>query len=49
VSPHFDAPWRSQSLADFWAKRWDLAAGNTLRDLVYEPVQQGEVIATCCC
>ncbi|KAI3430457.1 hypothetical protein D9Q98_005052 [Chlorella vulgaris] len=44
VSPHFDAPWRSQSLADFWAKRWDLAAGNTLRDLVYEPVQQGRLV-----
>ena len=27
VSPHFDRPWRSTSIASFWSKRWDLAAG----------------------
>ena len=27
VSPHFDRPWRSISVATFWSKRWDLAAG----------------------
>ena len=45
VSPHFDSPWSSTSLADFWSRRWDLAAGNTLRKLVYEPVLEGEGMA----
>jgi hypothetical protein len=44
VSPHFDAPWLAASLADFWAKRWDLAAGNTLRHLAYEPLLEGRLV-----
>jgi len=27
VSPHFDRPWRATTVASFWSKRWDLAAG----------------------
>ncbi|KAL4425431.1 hypothetical protein ABPG75_009447 [Micractinium tetrahymenae] len=45
VSPHFDRPWRSTSVAAFWSKRWDLAAGNTLRQLVYDPVCEGRWVA----
>ena len=45
VSPHFDRPWRSTSVASFWSKRWDLAAGNTLRQLVYESVVDGSLMA----
>jgi hypothetical protein len=30
VSPHFDQPWLSTSVATFWSKRWDLAAGGWL-------------------
>lgn len=39
VSPHFDRPWLSTSVASFWSGRWDLAAGNVLRQysLVFEP------------
>ena len=45
VSPHFDRPWRSTSVASFWSKRWDLAAGNTLRQLVYDSVVDGSLMA----
>ena len=27
VSPHFDRPWKARSVASFWNKHWDLAAG----------------------
>ncbi len=27
VSPHFDRPWMATTVASFWSKRWDLAAG----------------------
>ena len=27
VSPHFDRPWMATTVAAFWSKRWDLAAG----------------------
>ena len=30
MSPHFDQPWRATSVASFWSKRWDLAAGALL-------------------
>jgi hypothetical protein len=43
-SPHFDHPWRATSVASFWSKRWDLAAGNTLRQLVYDPIIEQTLI-----
>jgi hypothetical protein len=43
-SPHFDHPWRATSVASFWSKRWDLAAGNTLRQLVYDPIIERKLI-----
>ncbi|KAL4446749.1 hypothetical protein ABPG77_007993 [Micractinium sp. CCAP 211/92] len=45
VSPHFDRPWMATSVAGFWSKHWDLAAGNTLRQLVYDPVCEGRWVA----
>ncbi|PSC73168.1 hypothetical protein C2E20_3736 [Micractinium conductrix] len=44
VAPHFDAPWRATSLAEFWSKRWDLAASNALRCVVYEPLLEGRLV-----
>ncbi|GAB4815442.1 hypothetical protein N2152v2_002488 [Parachlorella kessleri] len=44
VAPHFDEPWRVDSVASFWAKRWNLAAGSTLRDLLYDPILEGRLI-----
>lgn len=31
VSPHFDQPWMATTVASFWSKRWDLAAGGPRR------------------
>ncbi|KAL4425430.1 hypothetical protein ABPG75_009446 [Micractinium tetrahymenae] len=45
VSPHFDRPWMATSVAAFWSKRWDLAAGNTLRQLVFDCVCEGRLWA----
>ncbi|KAL4856101.1 Alanine--tRNA ligase [Chlorella vulgaris] len=44
VSPHFDQPWLSTSVATFWSKRWDLAAGNTLRQLVFDCIVDGSLL-----
>lgn len=44
VTPHFDKPWLSSSVATFWNKRWDLSAGNALRLLMYEPIIQGSLV-----
>jgi hypothetical protein len=46
VSPHFDQPWLSSSVVSFWSRRWDLAAGNVLRMLIYEPIVENQLIAT---
>lgn len=42
VAPHFDRPYLSSSLTDFWSRRWNLNTGYTLRFLVYDPVCHGE-------
>lgn len=34
----FDAPWAAASLREFWTKRWNLPASDTLRDAVYRPL-----------
>lgn len=38
--PHFDRPWLSKSLADFWGHRWNLTANRVLRDAVYFPLKE---------
>lgn len=48
VSPHFDSPFLSASLAEFWSKRWNLTIGNTLRTLVYDPISEGEISFSHC-
>lgn len=45
ISPHFDQPWLSNSVRSFWSKRWDLAAGNTLRQLIFDPIVEGRLIS----
>lgn len=44
LSPHFDSPWLSHSVSSFWNKRWDLAAGNTLRTTVFDPIVEGRLV-----
>ncbi|KAL4516628.1 hypothetical protein Ndes2526B_g05212 [Nannochloris sp. 'desiccata'] len=46
VSPHFDQPWLSSSVVTFWSRRWDLAAGNVLRQLIYEPIVEKKIIGS---
>lgn len=44
VAPHFDAPFLATSLSDFWSHRWDLVAGNQLRNCVYAPIVEGVLL-----
>ena len=41
ISPHFNAPYLSTSISDFWSKRWNLTVGNVLRSLCYDPIHEG--------
>ena len=38
IEPHFDAPYLSSSLQDFWARRWNLTISHVLKETVYEPI-----------
>ncbi|KAL6211522.1 hypothetical protein ACLB2K_016746 [Fragaria x ananassa] len=40
LEPHFNEPYFSTSLQDFWGRRWNLVVSNTLRPLVYHPVRR---------
>ncbi|GBF93871.1 hypothetical protein Rsub_06870 [Raphidocelis subcapitata] len=42
--PSFDAPWKSASLAEFWARRWNNVVGLTLRSVCYDPIIEGCLI-----
>jgi hypothetical protein len=44
VAPHFDRPYLSSSLADFWSRRWNLNTGYTMRFLIYDPVCEGRIV-----
>jgi hypothetical protein len=36
--PTMTEPWKSRTLAEFWAQRWNQAAANALRTTVYQPI-----------
>lgn len=38
LEPHFDEPYLSTSLQDFWGRRWNLVVSRTLGPSVYDPV-----------
>ncbi|KAH7838852.1 hypothetical protein Vadar_031933 [Vaccinium darrowii] len=38
LEPHFNAPYLSTSLQDFWGRRWNLVVAQTLRHTVYDPI-----------
>jgi hypothetical protein len=42
IAPHFDAPYLSSSLADYWSRRWNLTVGYVLRVMCYDPILEGE-------
>ena len=37
LEPHFDEPYLSSSLQDFWGRRWNLMVSSILRTTVYKP------------
>ncbi|KAJ7960849.1 acyl-CoA--sterol O-acyltransferase 1-like, partial [Quillaja saponaria] len=39
LEPHFDEPYLSTSLQDFWGRRWNLMVTSILRPTVYNPVR----------
>jgi hypothetical protein len=41
ISPHFDEPYLSHSMAAFWGRRWNITASNTLRFLFYDTICEG--------
>jgi hypothetical protein len=45
VAPHFDRPFLSSSLTDFWSRRWNLNTGYTMRFLIYDPICEGRLVA----
>jgi hypothetical protein len=45
TAPHFDLPFLAHSFSNFWAMRWNLVAGGSLRDIVYAPIIEGSWVA----
>eukprot|EP00210_Caulerpa_lentillifera_P006781 g6480.t1 len=43
LTPHFDRPWLSTSISEFWSMRWNLVVGALLRDLIYDPILEGSL------
>lgn len=44
VAPHFDRPFLSSSLTDYWSRRWNLNTGYTMRFMIYDPICEGRLI-----
>ena len=42
IAPHFDKPFISESFSSMWGRRWNMSVGNTLRVLIYDPIQEGK-------
>ncbi|GMP52257.1 hypothetical protein CsSME_00018154 [Camellia sinensis var. sinensis] len=40
LQPPFNEPYRSNSLQDFWGRRWNLIVASILRPTVYDPVRR---------
>ena len=47
IVPHFDKPFFSESFSSMWGRRWNMSVGNTLRVLLYDPIQEGEGTREC--
>ncbi|CAD7697985.1 unnamed protein product [Ostreobium quekettii] len=43
LAPHFDKPWLSTSVAEFWGRRWNLVAADSLRALAFDPLREGRL------
>ncbi len=42
IAPHFNKPFFAESFTSLWGRRWNMSVGNTLRVLIYDPIQEGE-------
>jgi hypothetical protein len=42
--PPFDNPWFMTSLSDFWARRWNVTTTSLLRAVVYNPIEEGQLV-----
>lgn len=42
VAANFDCPWMSQSVTEFWSKRYNLVFGQTLKDMAHSPICEGK-------
>ncbi len=47
ISPLFNKPFLAESFSSFWGRRWNLCVGNSVRVLIYDPIQEGTVRSTC--
>lgn len=47
IAAHFDKPFFSKSFSNMWGRRWNMSIGNTLRALIYDPIQEGESAGRC--
>ena len=44
LAPHFDLPFISTSLREFWGRRWNLYAGGLLKQSVFDPVMKADAL-----
>lgn len=44
VLPHFNQPYLSSCLADFWGRRWNMMTANLLKAVVYSPIVEGNLV-----
>jgi hypothetical protein len=43
IMAHCDRPWLATSFGEFWARRWNVNTGYTLRYLCYDPICDGSM------
>ncbi|KAL0041382.1 hypothetical protein WJX79_001390 [Trebouxia sp. C0005] len=44
IAPLFNKPFLAESFSSFWGRRWNLCVGNSLRVLIYDPIQEGQFV-----
>ncbi|KAL0042074.1 hypothetical protein WJX77_002411 [Trebouxia sp. C0004] len=44
IAPLFNEPFLAESLSSFWGRRWNLCVGNSVRVLIYDPIQEGQFV-----
>lgn len=44
IAPLFNKPVLAESFSSFWGRRWNLCMGHSLRVLIYDPIQEGQLV-----